>query len=234
MSVTCIVQARMGSERCPGKSMQEIAGYPVIEIVLRRISRSRLVSQVVLATSNLDRDDVLADRAELLGVPVYRGSETDLVGRFCEAAEQYATGEIILRATGDNVFMDWTELDRLIEHGINGSWDFVGFKNEEYPDRLNDFAGEFIRIEALKKVESLTKDPFDREHVFPYFYKNPELFRVDKIAVSPELWTPIKLDLDYPEDLALMKVIGEQINDPVTTSAKEIISIASKITGKNS
>ena len=232
MNITCIVQARMGSERCPGKSMERIAGLPVIEIVLQRIARASRVSQVVLATSTLARDDVLATHAENIGFPVYRGSETDLVRRFCEAAREFTSEDYIVRATGDNVFMDWEELDRLIKFGVKGNWDFVGFKNEKYPDRLNDFGGEFIRLQSLSQVDSLTQNAFDREHVFPYFYNHPDLFNVTKIAVNKALWTSIKLDLDYPEDLTLMKLIGEQISDPVLTPSSEIVKIATQLMGQ--
>lgn len=229
MQITCIVQARMGSERCPGKSMEKIGGVPVIEIVLKRIASANNIDNVVLATSVLERDSVLADHAARIGFSVYRGSEADLVARFHEAAKLYASNNMIIRATGDNVFMDWNELDRLVEYGVSGDWDFVGFKNEKYSERLNDFAGEFIRIEALERVRSLTQDTFDREHVFPYFYNHPELFKIDRIQVHPSLITSTKLDLDYPQDLSLMKLIGERIEDPVTIPSSDVVVIADKI-----
>jgi spore coat polysaccharide biosynthesis protein SpsF len=221
----------MGSERCPGKSLEMIGPRPVVEVVLRRLAKAERLDRVVLATSNLDRDTPLAEAATAAGFPVFRGSENDLVGRYLLAAERFADSDYLVRATGDNVFMDWREIDRVVDFGVSGGWDFVGFTNSVHSDRINDFGGEFLRLSALRKVAEATQDPHDREHVFPFFYKNPDMFKVTRIEVNPELHTPVKLDLDYPEDLALLKAIGAEVSDPVDAPANEIVEIANRLKG---
>jgi spore coat polysaccharide biosynthesis protein SpsF len=195
------------------------------------LAKAARLSRVVLATSNLDRDTPLAEAAAGCGFAVFRGSENDLVARYVAAAEQFADNDYLVRATGDNVFMDWREIDRVIEFGISGGWDFVGFTNSVHTERINDFAGEFLRLSALKKVAATTTDPHDREHVFPFFYKNPDLFKVTRIEVDPKLHTPVKLDLDYPDDLALLQEIGRQVSDPLSVSADEVVKIADRLKG---
>ncbi len=229
MNATCIVQARMGSARLPGKSMESIGGVPVIEIVLRRLAKAKRLARVVLATSNLVRDDVLAARAAKLGFPVFRGSETDLVARFVGAAARFSDGPYLVRATGDNAFMDWDEIDRAVAHGIDGNYDFVGWTNPVHPDRQNDFAAEFLRRDALDRVAAAAREPHDREHVFPYFYAHPELFKVTRIEVAARLHTPVKLDLDYPDDLRTLQAIGREIGDPVAAPASRAVEIANRI-----
>lgn|SRR5262249_20555553 len=228
---TCIVQARMGSERCPGKSLELIGNVPVVEVVLRRLAKAERLAHVVLATSNLDRDTPLAETAANCGFAVFRGSENDLVERYVAAAERFADSDYLVRATGDNVFMDWREIDRVVDFGVSGSWDFVGFTNSVHADRINDFGGEFLRLSALKKVAAATQDAHDREHVFPFFYKNPDLFKVTRIEVNPELHTSVKLDLDYPEDLTLLKAIGNEVSDPIDVSADDVVKIACRLRG---
>ena len=176
--------------------------------MLRRLAHAKQLDRVVLATSELPRDDVLATHAAKLGFDVFRGSETDLVARFIGAATKFSGGSYLVRATGDNVFMDWDEVDRIVRFGIDGGWDFVGWQNDAHPDRQNDFAAEFLRRDALERVAAATQDPHDREHVFPYFYAHPELFRVTRIAVDPRLHTAVKLDLDYPQDLKTLQTTG--------------------------
>ena len=231
VKATCIVQARMGSQRCPGKSLELIGNVPVVELVLRRLAKAERLARVVLATSDLERDAPLADLATKAGFPVFRGSETDLVGRYLAAAERHADNDNLVRATGDNVFMDWREIDRVVEFGVAGGWDFVGFTNSVHKDRINDFGGEFLRFSSLRKVSEMTRDPHDREHVFPYFYKNPDKFSVTRIEVSAELHSPIKLDLDYPEDLAVLQAIGREVSDPVNVSASRVVEIANHLAG---
>jgi spore coat polysaccharide biosynthesis protein SpsF len=231
VKATCIVQARMGSQRCPGKSLELIGNAPVVELVLRRLAKAEWLERVVLATSDLDRDTPIAETAAKAGFPVFRGSESDLVGRYLFAAERFATSDYLVRATGDNVFMDWHEIDRVVEYGASGGWDFVGFTNSVYPERINDFGGEFLRLSALRKVNEMTQDPHDREHVFPFFYNNPDTFKVTRIEVNPELHTPIKLDLDYTEDLALLQAIGREVEDPVKVPTSRVVEIANRLSG---
>jgi spore coat polysaccharide biosynthesis protein SpsF (cytidylyltransferase family) len=226
---TAIVQARMGSARCPGKSMELVGGIPAVVVVLRRLAKAKMIDKVVLATSDLARDDVLARSASEAGFLVFRGDETDLVGRYIAAAGEHASGPYIVRATGDNVFMDWTEVDRQVEAGITGDWDFVGFENPEMPERENDFGAEFIRVTALNKLDGLTDKEYDREHVNPYFYEHPEIFRVTRIPVAEALRTPVKLDLDTPDDLRLIKFIGDAVSDPIEVRAAEVVRIAETI-----
>ena len=228
-SATAIVQARMGSARCPGKSMELVGGVPVVEVVLRRLAKAKMIDKVVLATSDLARDDVLAMRATEVGFSVFRGDETDLVGRYVAAAQAHATGPYIVRATGDNVFMDWIEVDRQVEAGIEGDWDFVGFDNPELPERENDFGAEFIRVDALNKLDGMTNDAYDREHVNPFFYAHPEIFNVIQIPVAAVLRTEVKLDLDTVADLRLIQKIGDAVTDPIEVPAAEVVRIAETI-----
>ena len=106
------VQARMGSQRCPGKSLEKIGGVPSIEIVLKRIQKAESISKVVLCTSAEQIDDPLSDFVTSLGFDVFRGSHLDLVERFAEATSRYKV-TTTLRATGDNTFMCGRKLTKL-------------------------------------------------------------------------------------------------------------------------
>lgn len=226
--VVAIVQARMGSKRRPGKSFELIGGLPVIEVVLRRLAKSKRINRVVLATSTEPRDAILAEHAKKIGFAMFRGPENDLVARFYHAAIEHQATHVV-RICADNVFLDWTEIDRLVNYGLAEKKEFVGFKNPTYPNRLNDFAGEFMTFPALQRTFRETMEPHDREHVFPYFYNNPDKFRIGYVEVAESLRTPMKLDLDYPEDLSLLQEIGRRAADPVEVSGPEIVRLATRI-----
>lgn len=227
--VTAIVQARMGSTRCPGKSMELLKGTPVIEVVIKRLSRAKRVENIVLATTTLLQDTVLAKTAKQIGVAVFRGDENDVAARCLKAADQFANGRNIVKVSADNVFIDWDEIDRAIDAGISGGYDYVGFDNEAYPDRISDFSGEFMRLESLRKLTRLTRDPYDREHVYPFFCSTPDVFKSKRIQTDPQLYSTLKLDLDYPEDLQIIQRISDEIDDPCTTPSKEIVAIANRL-----
>lgn len=200
----------------------------MVEVVLRRLAKSKRTDLVVLATSTESRDAVLAEHARKIGFATFRGPENDLVARFHHAATEYQATHVV-RVCADNVFLDWTEIDRLVDYGLAEKKDFVGFKNSTYPNRLNDFAGEFMTFSALQLTFREAADQHDREHVFPYFYKNPDKFRLGYLEVAEALLTPIKLDLDYPEDLALLQEIGRRVPDPVEVTGPEVVQLATQI-----
>ena len=54
--------------------------------LLRRLRRTRIAREIVLATTDLKEDDRLARVAAAEGIPVFRGSESDLIDRFVKAA----------------------------------------------------------------------------------------------------------------------------------------------------
>jgi spore coat polysaccharide biosynthesis protein SpsF len=97
MKSVCIVQARLGSTRLPGKVLLPLNGHTVIGEVLTRCKRIPGVDEVVCAIPS--REFKLADEC-LKFVSVMYGSESDVLERYCEAAESCGA-DIIMRITGD-------------------------------------------------------------------------------------------------------------------------------------
>ena len=103
----------MGSERFPGKMMSLLGGYPVIEWVLQRLLRAKLLDDIILATTTLDGDDPLERVASSLGVCCFPGDEDDVLGRFVAAADLVGADNVV-RVCADNPFVDPDEIDRLV------------------------------------------------------------------------------------------------------------------------
>ena len=98
MTTVCVVQARMGSVRLPGKMTMPLAGEPLIVRLLERLRRCTSLDAVVCATTTLPDDDALASA---VGDGVFRGHPTDLVDRHYQCALHHAA-DIIVRIPGDN------------------------------------------------------------------------------------------------------------------------------------
>ena len=84
--IAAIIQARMGSTRLPGKTLASIRGKPLIQHLVQRVQATTLVDDVVIATTTEDRDDVLVEFAQSLGLKYYRGSEHDVLDRVYQSA----------------------------------------------------------------------------------------------------------------------------------------------------
>ena len=111
--VVCIVQARIGSTRLPGKMLQLLGEHTLLEWVLLRVKRANLIDVLVLATTDNERDNEIVNVAKALGINVFCGSEQNVLSRFVEVSELYSS-DIVIRVCADNPFIAPEEIDRLI------------------------------------------------------------------------------------------------------------------------
>ena len=87
--VVLILQARMGSERLPGKSMMDICSQPLIYRIIERVKRCNMLDDIVLAIPDNPENEVLKKVADLASVNVYEGSENNVLNRYYEAAKKF-------------------------------------------------------------------------------------------------------------------------------------------------
>ena len=194
------LQARMGSERLPGKVLLKIQGQSILERVIRRLTAASTIEQVVVLTTVLDEDDQVIEEALRLGAWVHRGPELDVLERFQQAAERYRPG-IVVRATGDNPLIDIESVDRIV-HAIRTS-NLEYCMENELPFGA---ATEAITAEALAKVDRLAVEPHHREHVTLYIKEHPEEFRMALLSPPDSLRRPeIRITVDTPEDFMSME-----------------------------
>lgn len=192
--VVCISQARMTSSRLPGKVLLHAAGRPLLAHHLDRLRQSRRLDAVVLATTTNATDDPVAELAEGLGVPVFRGSEHDVLARFAGAAERFAA-DVVVRVTADCPLIDPALVDRAVERFQAGRAetppvDYVSIDTSLFPRGLD--AEVFTRA-ALDAAMAEAADPWEHEHVTPFIYRRPERFRLGvplapDHAVAPQRW----------------------------------------------
>lgn len=207
MSVTAILQARTSSSRLPGKIMMDVCGQPMLARQIERVKRSRQIDTLVVATSYYEDDDPVAELAEWLEVPCVRGPLADVLDRFAKAANSYPADHI-LRLTGDCPLADPTVIDALIAFHTDNGFDYASNTLERtYPHGLD---AEIMRAEALKTAWREAETDHEREHVTPYLYANPQMFRLGGMRHSANCahhrWT-----VDYPEDLSLVHAVFEAL-----------------------
>lgn len=195
MRIIALVQARMGSSRLPGKVMRSIQGIPMIELLLRRLSKASLVNKIVLATSIDPANRPLADHVRELGYSVFEGSENDVLDRFYQAATHHEA-DVVIRITADCPLIDPELVDQLIREFVRrGNLDYMANAlPPTYPDGLDT---EIFTIQALKYAAENAVKPIEREHVTGFMVRS-DLFRVDNLPYhedhSVERWTVDQLE----------------------------------------
>ena len=113
MNITATIQARMNSTRLPGKVLTNIMGKPMLQWQIERLKRSRLIDEIILATTDSYKDDPIQDLCEKLNIKFYRGSENDVLGRVNNLLQKYNV-EIHLECFGDSPLIDPQIIDEFI------------------------------------------------------------------------------------------------------------------------
>lgn len=191
-----IVQARMSSSRFPGKVVQPLCGLPMIVFMLRRVSQSKLLDEVILATSTDISDEPLAEVAKAYGFSCYRGSLGDVLERFYGAAQQ-SQADVVVRMTGDCPLLDADIVDAVVEKMQTGAADYAtNTLPPTYPDGLDVEAFTFASLERAYKEARLLSE---REHVTPYMRNHPELFKIANVLGMVDC-SHLRWTVDYPDD----------------------------------
>jgi spore coat polysaccharide biosynthesis protein SpsF len=216
--ILAVLQARMSSTRLPGKVMADVAGAPMILRQIERLGRARRVDRMVVATSTDRSDDSLAAVLALHGVPVHRGPLDDVLARYEGALDAFGPAEIVVRLTGDCPLADPEAVDAtialLIERGLDYASNTPAHRT--YPKGLDV---EAMRAESLRRAAREAADPYEREHVTPYLYRHPEIFRQDFVSQDIDEGE-VRWTVDRPDDLEFVQAVydGLYAADPDFTS----------------
>jgi spore coat polysaccharide biosynthesis protein SpsF len=201
-----VIQARMGSTRLAGKVLLPLLGSPILEHVVDRTGRATAVDSVVVATTTLPEDDVIGDLAVRRGWALTRGSATDLVDRYVQAAREHRA-EVVVRITSDCPLIDPDLVDATIAAFDEASADYASntLEPRTYPRGLDV---EVVDRAALETAWREDRDPAWREHATLYLYRHPERFRLQRVAADGD-WSGHRWTVDTPEDYDLVRRIYE-------------------------
>ncbi len=203
-----IIQARTGSERLPGKVLLPLLGEPMLVHVVRRVSRAKSLDATVVATTTLSADDAIDELATREGWRISRGSETDLLDRYRQAAKAN-DADVVVRITSDCPLIDPTLIDDVVSARDKANADYASNSLEPrtYPRGLDV---EAMTIGALEAADHDDTDPRSREHATPWIYRHPDRFTIvpvrSKVDLSAHRWT-----VDTPEDYDLVRRIYDAL-----------------------
>ena len=205
MKICAIVQARMGSERLPGKVMKLIEGSTVLSHVIERISQSICIDDIIIATTDNTIDDCIEAEAKKFGVKVFRGSEEDVLSRYYYAAKANNL-DTIIRITSDCPLIDPNLIDELIQFFLANDYDIVSnagsdLSKRTYPRGLDT---EVFTYTVLESAFNKATEKYQREHVTPYIYENSDriFYYQSETDNSKHRWT-----LDTIEDYRFIREI---------------------------
>lgn len=219
MKTIIIIQARIGSSRLPGKVLMPLGGTVVLDYVVERCKQVHDVDKVVVATSTLKQDDVIARWCQQHHVPYFRGSEEDVLSRYYECAKRYEP-DFVIRVTADCPFVDYDFANDIVEAMRKKPADIV-IVNGQLPRGL---VVEMVSFSALAYMHKHGQENRHREHVTYYAYEFPEQFQQTFIDVPKTMQQPqLRVTLDTEEDYALCQAVANHFQGDVLVRAQNVV-----------
>lgn len=220
--VVAIVQARLSSQRLPGKALRPLNGRPLLGHVVDRLRQAQGLDDVILATSSEPSDDPLAAFAATESLRCYRGPLEDVASRVLQAAMSDGA-DAFVRISGDSPLMD----PQIV------AWAVKLFR-QEWPDLVTNVAtrsfpkGQSVEILKTATFRSVLRDfetPEDREHVTPFFYRNAARFRILAFSRQQPLES-LQLSVDREEDFQRVeRLIGMMNGSSASYGLDDIIGL---------
>lgn len=209
MTLAVIVQARMGSSRCPGKVMMDLGGEPFLKRCLDRCDQIPGADIVVAAIPDLPQDDPVAEAAESWGYTVVRGSEKDVLSRYAKAARE-VIATAVMRVTSDCPLIDPEICGETIRYWKETQADY-GCNNmpPAFPHGLDC---EVFHAGHLHAADHLAEDPYEREHVTPWIRRHPDLKRASIKGPGGGM-ERLRWTLDHPEDVDMFRALYAAMGD---------------------
>ncbi|KUG25635.1 n-acetylneuraminate cytidylyltransferase [hydrocarbon metagenome] len=210
--IVTVVQARTSSSRLPNKILLEVLGKPLLIRLLERISTSKLVGKIVVATSTEKDDNPIEKLCKENNIEIYRGSLNDLLDRHYQVAKIF-NADAVVKIPSDCPLIDPSVIDKVIEHFLDNidKYDYVSnLHPATYPD------GNDVEIISFKTIERAWKEAtkiFEREHTTPYIWENKDKFRIGNVEWETGLdySTTHRWTIDYEEDYLFIKAVYDEL-----------------------
>jgi len=210
--ILLITQARLGSSRLPGKVLKKIGEKSLIQIHLERLKKCKNVSEIIVATTIKEEDNIIFDKAIEYGVSCTRGSELEVLDLYYQAA-RVKNADWIVRVTSDCPLIDPDLVDKVISFVIENDKDYgANILIENYPDGQDIEVFKFSTLEtAWSKAELLS----EREHVTLFIRNNSDINGGDIFTAinynCEEDYSKIRMTVDEESDFELVKVLINEL-----------------------
>lgn len=222
----CIIQARFGATRLPGKVLMKVGGVSLLERVVNRVKPAKLVDKIVVATTDEKKDDKIAAFCRRRNIAFFRGSENDVLDRFYQCALRYPGYGAIARITADCPLIDSKIIDKVIKLFFQKNADYASnVIPPTFPDGLDV---EVFSFDVLEKMWKNATKQHEREHVTAHVRDNPQKFKIANLSNKKDL-SKIRLTVDYKEDIKFIEHLLKLL--PKNFRSKEIMKALDKNTG---
>jgi len=209
LNAAIVIQARMGSSRLPGKTTMTLSGMRMLEHIVARFQIAPVVHPVIVATSTNPVDDFIASLTESKGIACVRGSEEDVLGRYWQSVADLDV-DYVVRATADNPLVYEGAVEQLCRVINETGCDYISYNS----DMVIGLNLEVFTKSALQQAHEEGDKRFEREHVTPFFYTQPDRFDIIRLSTPAGLDGDFRLTVDTRADFEVIKTIYDALYKP--------------------
>ena len=167
-----VVQCRYNSTRLSGKAMMIWCGIPMLSFLLKRLKAGLPEDRfkIILATTKVPADNIIANLGEEEEVEVLRGDEDDVLKRYLKCLEAFPA-DIVVRVTADNPFTCPEVIECAVNEMIKRKVGYLKCENLPEGSGVDLFSANLLRQLGVK-----AKEPQEREHINMYVLNNMEKY----------------------------------------------------------
>lgn len=212
MSIAIIIQARMSSNRLPGKVLTKVKGLSLLDYLLYRINNLNLSLPIFIATSNDCSDNPIVKYCIDNKIKYYRGDLSDVASRYKGIIQLY-NYKYFLRLSADSPLID----PEIIKEHI------IKYRITNYDIVTNVFERTYPKGQSVEIVNSNLfinnykyMNNYHKEHVTTYFYSKPDMFKIFNISINPPLNSfnmAIDTEYDFNKFVKLINKVGDSWMD---------------------
>lgn len=196
--------ARTNSKRLPRKAFAEILKRPSILHLVDRLKKSD--KPLIACIPSGEQDNELNDLLVSNNVEVYRGDPDNPLKRMVECNHKYKF-DYVVRVTHDDILIDIKIMKRMILYALKKDLDYC------YTSLIPEGCGcEVFKTSALEKAYEDNKN-YNIEGISAYFRNDSYLW--DQYITNNEYQYQYRVTMDTPKDLALLRVLAEQLPQPL-------------------
>ncbi|MGK5091726.1 hypothetical protein WDW89_06870 [Deltaproteobacteria bacterium TL4] len=226
MRIGAIIQARMSSQRLPGKVLQLVEGAPLLAFLIERLKRCPSIDEYLIATSSEPEDTPLVEFCKRQNIPCFQGNLQNVASRFFEISKN-KPWVAFARICGDSPLIHPAVIETALQLFRNEKPDLVtNVHPRSFPIGQSI---EVLKTETFLSSFPLMKEAEDLEHVTRYYYQNPKGFNILNFSHQRD-HSQFSLAVDTPEDLKLLKILIQRMKKPQDQySLEELIQMKQEV-----
>jgi len=227
-----IIQARVDSSRLPGKVLMEINKKSLVEIIYKRLKKNKKIKKILFVIPGDKKNLILKKKLKNLKIPFFKGSNSNVLKRYYDAAKKYKA-ENIIRITADCPLVDVGIINNMINIFINKKIDYIS--NNNPPTFPHGLDVEIFNFFSLRQAYRFSKSKRDKEHVTYYITRNKKKFKIYNYKNKKNL-SKVRVTIDYIEDFDVVNKVFSYFYPDIYfgfNKIKKIIKLKPKIFKEN-